>query len=197
VCGTDYSPAVQASSEPYDYTPGPELRDILGDEKFRSFAKQFLIRQGMPEAQAIENVEKSEAAAITSKKQIAENQRKAKARERYIEQSLYAGLKQDSIADPYHPGKVLGNGFAAEDFEELMRRCSERGIRILGLSHISLNEQLERREFPMPPHLRRKFDPVSTFNKWRDEGCNELFEGIFRIPEQLIEAFEKEHPAEE
>jgi hypothetical protein len=56
---------------------------------------------------------------------------------------------------------------------------------------------MDRHELPMPPHLRRKFDPVATFNKWRAEGCNELFEGIFRIPERLIEAFEREHLDEE
>jgi hypothetical protein len=193
VCGTRYSPAEQASAKHFDYEPGPELREVLGQSRFRGFAHSYLVARGLSEADAAETVNLSEAAAVEGQKNLERMRREQEALRRYIEESLYEGLHLETLADPDDPERALAKGFRAGEFEELMRRCTLRKIRIVSVHHNSLSEEMERHTYAsgLSPEGKR-FDPAETYENWRAEGCNELFQASFEIPPDLVAAFEQE-----
>ncbi|HEY4328118.1 MAG TPA: hypothetical protein VGN88_00155 [Phycisphaerae bacterium] len=195
VCGTVYSPAEHASAERMDSNSPPNLRELLGADRFGAFAKSYLISRGMLEADAAETVELSEARVVTRQEQLAQSNRDMRAHWRYIEESLYAGFKLESLVDPKNSSEVIGKGFRAGDFEKILQRCAERKIGVNGMHHSSILEEKDRRHPPFSMiEEKKRFDPFEIFQKWRSEGCDEMFGAHFKVPRELIEQYEKDNP---
>jgi len=195
VCGESYSPAEQNSAKRMEFKEGPDLRAMLGAERFRAFAREYLRARGMSEADANETVELTEAAEVERLATIEVSQRETKAHWRYVEQSLYAGLLLESLAEPGDPTAVLAKGFRAADFAKLLRRARERGIKTVSMSHSSVDEEMGRHisaSMGIPGETEKDFDPVAVFQKWQAEGCDDLFMAYFKVPKELIARFEAE-----
>jgi transposase-like protein len=197
VCGQSYSPAEQHSASRMKSPERPDLRKMLGAEAFRAFARQYLLARGMSPADAVETVELSEAAEIQRQANFARTQRESEAHWRYIEQSLYAGLRLESLIDPDDPEAVLAKGFRSVDFDKLLRRAAERGIKTVSMSHSSTSEEMDRHisaRMGLPRETKEDFAPLDVFQKWKTEGCDGIFAAHFKVPEALIDAFEPNRP---
>ena len=177
-CGNAYPPAETASSEKDDLDL-PELRQMLGDERFREFAASYLMAQGVDARQAAQIVDGQERWDEQRRAKIASEHRQAERQEAYVQAVLYAGL---------HPLKEEadeeGALFGTEEFAEILRRCEARGITVVMMKHVSREEALDRAAW------RRIGNPLDLFNKWRAEGCRERFGAVFRVADTVLGEFE-------
>ena len=122
-CGNAYPPAETASSEKDDFDL-PELRQMLGDERFREFAASYLIAQGVDAREAAKIVDGQEQWEEERQAKIAIEQRRSEREAAYVKAVLYAGLHPlTEEGDEEEAGPLFG----AEEFAEILRRCEARG----------------------------------------------------------------------
>jgi hypothetical protein len=186
VCGTAFSPAETASAERMNYEPR-SLRDTLGDEAFRRFAKEYLVAHGeFPEA-ADGIVVETEAAEL---KRLAKNrldQELARRRSEYLETHVYAGLP--SLPKPHDelfddddqtPGTGSTGWFDSHNFAEVLRRCEALGVKITMMTHHSSDGKKDRCE------MKNISKPLVVLAGWTSEGCDEKFSAVCRVPDSLV-----------
>jgi hypothetical protein len=188
VCGTRYSPAKQASVERLSHPADPtsELRQVLGEARFREFAKEYLVREGMSDADAAETLNLTEARNLHWQRVWAQRAREGEMIQRYIDESLYDGLRVESTTLEGDPNATV-KAFRAAEFERLIHRCAERKVTIEGMIHESSAEEMRRHVFRGIWRLK----PLKIFRKWRAEGCDGLFWAFLEVPKELVAEFEK------
>jgi hypothetical protein len=184
VCGQSYSPAATATSERINWDHR-ELREILGLERFREFAKFYLVELGESTEAAEEIVRVSEAELVERQaKWVKERELEAK-RERYVDANVLHGLtavaapKSDIVGDNEEetgPSRWYG----PEDFEEILRRCQALGVGITFMIHRS--QDGENDEYTSTVSTK---NALGLFMKWRDKGCREKFRAGFRVPRNI------------
>ncbi|MGD9647232.1 MAG: hypothetical protein AB7U73_16085 [Pirellulales bacterium] len=177
-CGTQYSPAETASSKRDDYA-APDLRDVLGNTKFPSFAKAYLKEQGLDDIAAAKIVFATERQEAERRRSIAEAHRREQLRQSYAKKVLFAGLY--SVSDePDHENYCDTQLFSAEEFRLLLARCQANRVRIGTMRHVSQQVAGDRLVTQGVAY------PSKTFEQWTSEGCNELFGASFIVPDKLL-----------
>jgi hypothetical protein len=203
VCGTRFSPAETSTVERME-SDGPELREILGDEGFRRFARDYLVAYGKTSDAAKRIVEETEAEEIRRQEKRRRNEELEQRRDQFLEEHVFAGL--DCMPAP--PGECREEEeesrdstdstrwFDADNMAEVLRRCARMGIEVTTMLHESSdgrNDRFERGELVEPLELFGKFewrglkDPLELLEKWRSEGCDELFYADCQVPDSLLD----------
>lgn len=194
-CGMQYSPKEMSRSEKDSFPP--ELRDVLGPERFARLAVEYLVANSdLSPAQAAELVVKKEAEhqARVQKLEVerAANERRWAAQTRFEIEQLFVGLR------PIYPEPEGGEEeeglkgtqgsptFNLADFQELLRRCRRLGIRITSMRH-------EAPEDPAPGQpdmdrysFREIDDPEKVLQHWVMEGCAGRFNAWLIVPNHLL-----------
>ncbi len=187
VCGTRFSPDETASSEKMDWDRD-ELRDKFDQERFEEFAKSYLIANGETPNDAVAIVQATEAKALRRQEVNRRNQELERLRSIYLERHVYVGLEalpsppSDLDDDEEESEQELCTGwFDAGNLSTVLERCAEQGIKITMMQHRSSNPDLDRYE------MRNLKSPMSILFKWQEEGCNESFHVVCRVPDSLVE----------
>lgn len=177
VCGTVYSPAATASSERMNDEHEPDLRQILGQQRFVAFAKEYLVSQGMTAAAAQQMVVEQEEKEERRRKDLAAVHRKHRLTDEYLHAHVFVGLSP--VYDAEDTGKSFPR-FTATDYAEVLRRCQKLGLRVISIWHMSDDGDMDR-------HRVCGTDaPEQILHDWRKEGCWGLFFGTFEVPDELL-----------
>jgi hypothetical protein len=188
VCGTEFSPAETAKKKLMKEGRDP-LREILGEERFRKFAREYLIVQGRSAEDADAIVFETEAKEKwRQEKRRRENEIRL-LKDKYIHDQVFAGL--DTVAPP--PSEFedteeeksqlnAGTWFDALNFAEAIRRALAGGISIASIMHRSASGESDKYEC-VPDSIR---DPLGVLEQWKKDGCSEKFAAHFRVDDTVV-----------
>jgi hypothetical protein len=187
-CGTRYSPVETASSTRDDFNE-KSLRESLGAEPFRRFAKEYLMARGETPEAADEIVAETEADELKREETLRLAQWKANRGQEFLQLHVFAGLpclpppKGEYVDGDDEPERKEGSTgwFDGPTFAEVLRRCKRWGIKVAMLQHCSSDERYDR--FQMGDIS----DPAAVLSSWESEGCNESFHANCVVPDSLIE----------
>ncbi len=187
VCGTQFSPAETATSERIDWS-GDDLRDLLGQEKFEQFARDYLIANGEEPSDADGIVKKTEAKEAERMELWRKREELDRQQERYLETNIFAGLKclpippshLDEDDDFPNPESDCTRWFGAPEMLIVLNRCAEHNIKVVMMEHYSSDGAMDR--FKTNIHG----SPIDLLLKWQSEGCAEKFHAICQVPDSLV-----------
>jgi|GEM_PF-4498750 len=186
VCATRFSPADTASSGQMEEFPRENLREILGDQAFRDFAKEYLIALGETPDAAICNVEETEKKEIERRRKLEINKELGRRSQRFLQEYVFVGLEclpppsnfpeeKDTTASTDSSG-----WFNSENFAVVLRRCGKFGIKVIMMIHDSSDGEKDRFE------VRKLKRPLAILKKWKSEGCDEKFYAVCIVPNSLV-----------
>jgi hypothetical protein len=187
VCGTNFSPAETAKVERY-HDDADDLRKILGSERFKQFAVEYLVANGATQAEAEAIMTETEQAHSQRIEKLRLVREQAMRERKFVSQVVLAGLPRVSAPPSDWVEDEEGNDvervavdwFDGDTMIEAIRRCLQRGIQVGELMHESIDEDLARYEAQ-----KVISNPLELLAKWRSEGCNEKFNARFRVPDGM------------
>lgn len=182
ICAARYSPAKTHSATRDNWNLN-ELRDVMGQPEFETFAAHCLISQGASEVEAIQIVQKHEEWERARKEKWARETEASRQHEQYVEQVIYQGLKNVSGRE----GDEQGWLFSMADAEEVIRRCEHHGGKVLYISHVSESGELDEFVRVAWPTSVKK-----VLQQLRDKGCDEKFSVTVKIPRDVVERWKKQ-----
>lgn len=182
ICNAKYSPAKTHSAK-RDNWELKELRDVLGQAEFETFAARCLMEQGASETAAAQIVQKHEAADRTRREKWALEAEASRRHQKFVENVIYQGLKNLSPQDDDEPAWL----FSPEETEEIFRRCENHGGKVLYLSHVS--ESGERDEYLQ---VSWPTSAQKALQKLREKGCNEKFSVTVKVPKEVIDQWKEQ-----
>jgi hypothetical protein len=180
VCGTSYSPAEMARSERMKLDDeSTDLRQILGPQRFASFARSYLIAHGAPDDLAGRLVEAAETREAERRAKFEAQQRREKRNIRFVREKILTDLHP--TYGPDDDGATYPK-FDAAEFAQVLERCQQMRIGVTFMSHTS--ETSERNLFQNCKGNTAA--AMKVFAKWRKSGCDELFGASFTVPDDLL-----------
>lgn len=181
ICGAKYSPAKTHSAK-RDNWELKELRDVLGQAEFETFAASCLVTQGASESEAAQIVQKHEAGERTRREKWALETEASRRHQRFVEKMIYHGLNNLSPQHDDEPAWL----FSPEETEEIFRRCENHGGKVLYISHVSESgEHDEYLQVSWPTSAHK------ALQKLREKGCNEKFSVTVKIPKEVVEQWKE------
>jgi hypothetical protein len=193
VCGTRFSPAETASVRQMNVEglDDIDLRKILGPEKFRRFAREFLIARGETPEAADGIVETTESEERRREEQHQRDLELSRRKKQFLEEHVYKGLpclhppKWNLVDDPEDEKEEESPSgstewFDAENIAEVLRRCQRLGIAVTFMHHYSSDHGETHRE---SKNLKA---PLEILRRWQAEGCHEKFRAVLCPPDSLM-----------
>lgn len=84
---------------------------------------------------------------------------------------------------------VLGSWFTADEFQQVLTRCTARGAKVEYMFHSSSVQEFARMQIIVSR------EPQDLLAQWLREGCAERFGGKFYVPDPVLEPFMKNQPS--
>jgi hypothetical protein len=183
ICGNTYSPAVTASSKPWE-PEKEELREILGKEKFAQFAARYLVARGASETEAGEIVREREDRHDRQTVIAAQKREFWRKEKRYLDEVVFRGLSNQATSEE---GEDWGDTwlFSATDFLELLKRCEAQHIDVYYVQHVSASGEEDRNV--LVKHDNR--NAIEVFECLVNEGLNERFTTNLKVHEGTVNAW--------
>ena len=183
VCGRKYSPSETATSKRMD-DEGPGLREVLGENRFYQFAKEYLIAHGESSEEADAIVYETEAREKARQEKWREKAQLQLKKDAFLKDNVFAGIETVSPPRCFGDGQDedLGFWFNCDAFAEVLRRCEAHVIGVNFMIHDSPDGNTDRQEMS-----RRISDPLALLRQWLSEGCNGKFSAGYNVPEKLVQ----------
>ncbi len=189
MCGHEFDPEATYSMESMEATAfrkPSDLRETMGDERYRPFANAYLIQQGAAPQDAAAMVEQHLAPPdpkmLERRRQVAE---KARRKREFILTVLFQGIgeaRSDSQDPHFNRAIPEDYWFSAPEMEILLARCREYGVEFVSMTHHSVHDDLNG----LRVHYRDFPDMESAFKHLLAQGCNEWFSIRLLIPDAAI-----------
>lgn len=176
MCGQEYDPATTHSMETMPPRERADLRDIMGDERYRPFATAYLMGQGAAPQDAAAMVEQHLTPPDPA---IAERRRQKRD---FILTVLFQDIgkvRPDSKSLNPVPSSYW---FTAQEMKLLLARCREHSVEFVSMRHHSVHDDWDgprasHRDFP---------DAEAAFQNLLDQGCNEWFSILLKTSDAAI-----------
>lgn len=180
ICAAKFSPAKTHSAERHDFEL-KELRDVLGQAEYEQFAARCLVAQGASEEEAAQMVRKHEEDERARAEKWAKQTEASRRHQRFVEKVIFHGLKNLNSGNEDDPAWL----FSAEDTEEVLRRCEERGGKVLHISHVSESGDLD--EYLQ---VSSTISARAALQQLREKKCNEKFSVWMKFPKEVVEQWQ-------
>jgi hypothetical protein len=165
------------------------LREVLGREKFKEFAREYLMAFGNA---------REAAEAIVVATEAAEDERDAKwrrmeelgARKRaFLQTRIFAGLeavaapaseKFDDEKEEEADAVPAIPWFDKVNFEEVLRRSVAAGLTVTFMRHVSADRERDMYQYPVR-------DPLGVLKGWLEQGYSGKFYAHILVPDSLAQ----------
>lgn len=186
MCGQEYDPATTHSMETMPPRERTNLRDMMGDERYRPFATAYLMGQGAAPQDAAAMVEQHLAPPdprmVERRRQSAE---KARRKREFTLTVLFQGIgkaRPDSQDPHFNAANPSNYWFSEQEMKLLLARCREHGVEFVSITHHSVHDDWDG----LRVSYRDFSDAEPAFQHLLAQGCNECFSILLKVSDAAI-----------